>query len=91
MKVIYTRLARKQIDKLPRHILYKLKFWLDLIGEIGLGEARKYKGYHDEPLVGRRQGERSVRLSKGYRLIYQELQCEFSCWIEVIEVNKHDY
>lgn len=91
MRVIYTRLARKQIEKLPGHIFYKLQFWLDLINEIGLQEARKYKGFHDESLVGTRKGERSVRLSRGYRLIYQELQCEFSCLIEVIEVNKHDY
>ena len=89
--MIYTRLAKKQIEKLPRHIFYKLNFWLNLIEEIGLYEVRKYKGYHDESLSGARLGERSIRLSKGYRLIYQELQCEFSCLIEVIEVNKHDY
>lgn len=91
MKIIYTRLAKKQVGKLPKHVFYKFSFWLDLIDDVGILEARKYKGFHDEPLLGIRKGQRSVRLSKGYRLIYQELSCEISFLIEIIEVNKHEY
>jgi proteic killer suppression protein len=52
---------------------------------------RKYKGFHDEPLKGQRKGQRSVRLSKGYRAIYQEITPGNYEIIEIIEVNKHEY
>lgn len=56
-----------------------------------LGEVRKIPGYHDEPLKGTRTGQRSIRLSKAYRAIYeidQEGKIEI---VKVLEVNKHDY
>lgn len=80
--------ATKQMKNLPQHIAVKFAYWVDLIQFIGLREARKYKGFHDEPLKGKREGERSVRLSKSYRAIYVELSNEV---LKVIEVNKHDY
>ncbi len=46
--------------------------WALLVEDIGLHEVRKIPGYHDEPLQGDRQGERSTRLSKAYRVIYTE-------------------
>ena len=57
----------------------------------GLNEVKKISGYHDEPLLGKRKGQRSIRLSRSYRPIYiitVEGKMEFS---EIIEVNKHDY
>lgn len=91
MKIIYTKEARKGIDKLPKHIHMKFLYWIDLVEEIGFLEARKYRGFNDELLFGKRHGQRSVRLSKGYRLFYRELPCEYAVLIEIIEVNKHDY
>lgn len=61
-----------------------------MIQKIGLIEARKYKGFHDEPLKGERKGQRSVRLSKAYRAIYAQVNGEYEI-VEIIEVNKHDY
>ncbi len=52
-------------------IVRKLHAWVDDVAHLGLREARKISGYHDEPLKGKRLGQRSVRLSKGYRLIYR--------------------
>ncbi|WP_242604610.1 hypothetical protein [Legionella fairfieldensis] len=57
----------------------------------GLSEVRKIAGYHDEPLQGKKKGQRSIRLNKAYRAIYElntKGQMEI---IEVMEVNKHDY
>lgn len=58
---------------------------------MGLKESRKFKGFHDEPLHGGRKDQRSVRLSKGYRVIYREIDGLRYEIIEVLEVNKHDY
>lgn len=56
----------------------------------GLEEVRKVPGYHDEPLKGKRAGQRSIRLNRSYRAIYEikEEQVEF---VSVREVGKHDY
>jgi proteic killer suppression protein len=47
-----------------------------LVEEQGIEEAREIPGYHDEPLRGEREGQRSVRLSRAYRAIYIEFQEE---------------
>lgn len=91
MKILVSALANKQLKKVPAHIKTKFEAWCDLIVYMGLREARKYKGFHDEPLKGSRKGQRSVRLSKSYRAIYKEITDDVYELIEVIEVNKHDY
>lgn len=91
MEVIYTKEALKNIRKLPKHIREKIDYWLNLIDRVGLRESRKAIGFNDEMLTGKRKGQRSVRLSKGYRLFYHELPCEHAILIEVLEVNKHEY
>ncbi len=52
---------------------------------------RKIPGYHDEPLKGDRKGQRSSHLSRGYRVIYEELSSGEIVIVSVLEVNKHDY
>lgn len=91
MKILISKTAAKQLKKIPEHIKVKFDAWCDLLEYMGLRESRKYKGLHDEPLKGKRQGQRSVRLSKSYRAIYIELNNEEYEIIEVIEVNKHEY
>lgn len=56
----------------------------------GLEETRKVPGYHDEPLKGDRAGQRSIRLSRSYRAIY-EVKKDTVEFVSVEEVNKHDY
>ncbi|MBI2519285.1 MAG: type II toxin-antitoxin system mRNA interferase toxin, RelE/StbE family [Bdellovibrio sp.] len=90
-KVVLSKLAIKQLKKLPRHIVENLAAWVDDVENIGLFEARKILGYHDEPLHGDRRGQRSIRLSRAYRAIYilrENNQIEF---VSVEEVTKHDY
>ena len=91
MEIIYTRKAKKDISKLPVHIRDKILFWIDFLEKFGIAESRKMTGFNDESLSGKRIGQRSIRLSKGFRLFYRQLPCEHTLLIEVIEVNKHDY
>lgn len=86
-----SKLAQKQIRKLPRHIQGALEVWKDVIQTQGIRGIRIISGYNDEPLEGDRKGQRSSRLSRSYRVIYEELDSgEFNI-ILVLEVNKHDY
>lgn len=89
--VLINKAVLKELSKLPTYISEKLLLWIDDIKEVGLEQVRTRSGYHDEPLKGKRQGQRSIRLNRSYRAIYvirADGKIEF---IEVIEVNKHDY
>jgi toxin HigB-1 len=83
--------ARKDLKKLPLHILLKLQAWIEDVGHLGLSEIRKIPGYHDESLKGKRVGQRSIRLSRGYRAIYIIDEDESIRFLEIIEVNHHEY
>ena len=83
--------AVKDLRKLPRHIVRKVQAWIDDIGHHGLSEIRKIPGYHDEPLKGKRAGQRSIRLSKGYRAIYIIDIDGAIKFVKIQEVNKHVY
>lgn len=90
-RVEITRRAEKQVRRLPPHIGEKLLHWVYFVREIGVEEVRKIPGFHDEPLVGRRRGVRSIRLSRGYRALYR-LVCEGDAEVvSVEEVSKHVY
>ena len=86
-----SRTALKQLRKVPRHVVDKLLAWVQLVEQEGLEEARRVPGYHDEPLRGRRQGQRSIRLSRAYRAIYRLDRGQVVEFVVVEEVNKHDY
>ena len=45
----------------------------------------------DEPLKGKRQGQRSIRLNKGFRAIYTIDTGGVIHFLEIAEVNKHEY
>jgi proteic killer suppression protein len=81
----------KQLRSVPDIIARKFRIWVALVEESGIRETRKCKGFHDEPLRGKLQGRRSVRLNKAYRGIYVEHETGEVELIEVLEVNKHEY
>lgn len=90
-RVVLSRAVEKRLRKVPRHIAVKLLAWVEAVEEEGLEEVRKIPGYHDEPLRGKRSGERSIRLSRKWRAVYVivgEDQIEF---VRVQEVHAHDY
>lgn len=89
--VFWGRSVNKQLQRLPEIILRKFRIWVVLVEKSGLREVRRWKGFHDEPLHGHRQGQRSVRLNRAYRAIYEEKQSGEVELVEVVEVNKHAY
>jgi toxin HigB-1 len=90
-KVTWKNSVEKQLNCIPEVIIRKFRLWVCLVEESGIREVRKHKGFHDEPLKGKHHGQRSVRLSRAYRAIYQEHEINKAVLIEVIEVNKHEY
>ena len=90
-RVQITRRAEKQARRLPARVVRKLKTWTYLVEEIGLEEVRKIPGYHDEPLVGRRRGMRSIRLSGAYRALYRLVRENGDVFVSIEEVSKHGY
>ena len=87
-QVILNKKVQNQLKKAPHHIVRKLQMWAEQVEMLGIRDARKISGYHDEPLQSDRKGQRSIRLSKSYRAFYIEHEFDI---IEVIEVNKHEY
>ncbi|WP_245568957.1 type II toxin-antitoxin system RelE family toxin [Desulfobacter curvatus] len=83
------RKAEKQLKKIPTYIRINFQIWVQDVESNGIESTRTVPGYHDEPLKGKRSGQRSIRLSRAYRAIYVEH--EDNIIIEVIEVNKHEY
>ena len=79
-------IRKKELKKLPSYILSKLFRWADQVERYGIDEVRKSSGFHDEPLRGNREGQRSIRLNNAYRAFYRE---EKGCIIVVMEANKH--
>jgi len=91
MDVVSFEKVKKSLKFIPDHIRTKLLSWASSVELEGIIEVRKISGFHDEPLKGNRIGQRSIRLSKSYRAIYEERSKGTFNIIDVIEVNKHDY
>lgn len=89
-KVVFDK-VQKQLKKIPDYVVDKLMAWAMSVEMKGLREVRKIPGYHDEPLKGQRQGQRSIRLTKGYRAIYVEEHDGTINLVVLEEVNKHEY
>ena len=80
---------RKAYDRLPQHIQLHYQAFKKRVETSGIQVLRMYKGYHYEALVGDRKAQKSVRLSRGYRVIFREWEKERI--LEVIDVTKHGY
>lgn len=88
--VVLSSLVRKQLRKLPAHIVINFQNWVEDVEQRGLEEVRRIPGYHDEPLKGQMKGLRSIRLSKGYRAYYQ-IVSEKVKFVSVERIDKHEY
>ena len=86
--------VQKALKRSPEHVVVKLLGWVDLVENEGLESARRIRDYRDEPLRGRRHGQRSIRLSRAWRAIYVIVKPKGEVkesFVEVTEVSKHDY
>ena len=83
--------AQKGLRLAPPHVRRKLKAWIESVSKDGLDDVRKIRGFHDEPLKGKRKGQRSIRLSRSYRAIYKVLSDGTLWFAQLEEVTKHGY
>ena len=90
-QVIWNKSVERQLDRVPETIARKFRMWVALVEESGIREVRKHKGFHDEPLKGKYEGRRSIRLNRAYRAIYFEAAGKEVECLEVLEINKHEY
>ena len=88
-RVYWGAYVDKILSKLPEYIEEKVYSWAAFVEFKGLEEAQKRPGFHDEPLKGKRKGQRSVRLSRAYRVIYELSDMGTVKIIDVKEVSKH--
>ena len=91
IKVELSKRAEKNLRKVPEYITLNLVEWVRAVELEGLENVRKLPGYHDEPLKGKRKGQRSIRLSRAYRAIYEVKNNKQIRFVSIEEVNKHDY
>lgn len=90
-EVRIAKTARGQLEKVPPPIRRKFALWYESVRRDGLEATRKIPGFHDEPLKGKRAGQRSIRLNRAYRAIYIIGRDGVVEFVSVEEVNKHEY
>jgi len=90
-RVTWSKGVDRQLVRVPSYLRDKFMAWVILVQRVGLLGARKFPGYHDEPLKGDRKGQRSVRLNRAYRVIYVERIDGRIQIVDVLEVSKHEY
>lgn len=92
-KVVVTKQAQKDLRSTPVQVQAKFRMWIDSVERVGLEETRKVAGFHDEPLKGKLEGARSIRLNDAYRAYYQIKAdtVELVEFVSVTRVDKHLY
>lgn len=90
-EVRMTKSAEKDLAKAPENVQLIFDQWLEDVADDGLEEVRKLPGWHDEPLKGKLKGIRSIRLGRKWRAFYVEKEDGTIRFVEVKEINPHDY
>ncbi|MGH7198110.1 MAG: type II toxin-antitoxin system mRNA interferase toxin, RelE/StbE family [Candidatus Omnitrophota bacterium] len=75
--------------KLPLPVVKKYELWKEIVFRHGPGKLREFPGFHDEKLKGRREGQRSSRLSLQHRVIYAVVEDVVTVY--VLEITPHKY
>ena len=79
----------KILRKIPVSVKEKYQVWKALVRYNGPGALKEFSGFHDEKLKGKRNKQRSSRLSLQYRLIYEADKINITVYI--IEITPHEY
>lgn len=90
-KIQITKNALRDLKKVPKYLQEKFSAWVIAVNHVGLEETRKRPGWHDEPLLGHRKGQRSIRLNKQWRAIYIIKENQTIEFVEVMEITPHEY
>ena len=80
---------KRTCRKLPTSVVKKYELWKDIIFRHGPKKLREFPGFHDEKLSGKREGERSSRLSLKNRVIYSVDRNIVTVF--VLEITPHEY
>jgi len=87
--ILESKLACKQLDKCPKHILVEFEAWKQVVKLAGPEALRKILGYRDHALKGNWRGARSSYLNIQWRVIYTVERQNIT--VKILEVNAHDY
>lgn len=90
-RVVLTVPAEKDLSNAPPRIAKKFYGWTKSVELLSLEQVRRIPGYHDEPLKGQRAGQRSIRLSKSWRAIYEIRKDGSIEFVSIEEITKHKY
>ena len=88
MKVVLTKKAAKEFNKIPLYLQDKLQVWIDAVERNGLKAVKNDAKWDDEALKGDLKGLRSIRLNKGYRAVYEEKTGEI---VEIQAIGNSTY
>ena len=88
--VVISTNAERDLRRVPRHVAAKLAAWADDVALRGISAVRKIPGFHDEPLRGALARMRSIRLNRGYRAYYVEIEGAVLC-LRIERVDHHVY
>jgi toxin HigB-1 len=84
--IVEGRLIAKQLERAPKSIRVKYSFWRSNVREMG---PNLQGGYRTHALKGDRAGQKSARLDKRWRVIFQIF--EHDLIVEALEVTPHNY
>lgn len=84
-----TKRFEKDLSTVPQAIQKKVIAWISAVELYGLRTVQINPGFRDEALKGKRKGQRSARMNRAYRLIYEISKKEVL--VTLLEVNKHEY
>jgi proteic killer suppression protein len=79
----------KTCRKLPLAVAKKYELWKSIIVLHSPTKVRAFSGFRDEALKGKREGQRSSRLSGLHRVIYIVDPDEVTVYVK--EITTHDY
>ena len=83
------RNIEKICRRLPAEVVKKYELWKDIVFRHGPDKLREFQGFHDEKLMGKREGQRSSRLSLKHRVIYTVKHDIVT--VLVLEIMPHNY
>jgi addiction module RelE/StbE family toxin len=89
-QVLFTKRARKGLEKAPKDIRLKLATWVEEVESLGLDAANAARpGLRPHLLTGKLQGLWAICLNERWRAIYEVSDNQVV--ITILEVTHHDY
>lgn len=94
MLVTFSNNARRQIFQLSEGLRVRLEGWIREVTLKGIVAVRQNLRWEDKPKKGNLAGFRTIKLNKGYRVLYEEKKDEKGktiIEIKILEVGNDIY